>query len=95
MNDFRKAAGSEIFSKFHQELSSGSLKPVIFLFAANGNVKPKLIFLGRQMINGSRRLLFQQTCPSMSMSIERLPLSAILKEDHRRQLWVFKNEQST
>jgi hypothetical protein len=35
----------------------------ISLFAANG--KRKFVFLGRQMINGNRRLLFQQTCPSI------------------------------
>ncbi len=37
----------------------------IRLFAANGNGKRKFVFLGRQMINGNRRLLFQQTCQSM------------------------------
>ncbi len=35
------------------------------LFAANGN--GKLVFLGRQTINGNRRLLFRQMCPSTSM----------------------------
>jgi hypothetical protein len=35
------------------------------LFAANGNRKWKFVFLFRQTINGNRRLLFQQTCPSM------------------------------
>ncbi len=25
----------------------------------------KFVFLSRQMINGNRRLLFQETCPSM------------------------------
>jgi hypothetical protein len=35
------------------------------LFAANGNGKQKFVFLGRQMINVNRRLLFQRTCPSM------------------------------
>jgi hypothetical protein len=47
------------------------------LFAENGNGKlpfvclkrkRKLVFLGRQMINGNRRVLFQQTCPSMYLS---------------------------
>jgi hypothetical protein len=33
---------------------------VFLLFAAKGNGKLKLVFLGRQMINGNRRLLFQQ-----------------------------------
>ncbi len=33
------------------------------LFFANR--KRKFVFLGRQTINGNRRLLFQQTCPSM------------------------------
>jgi hypothetical protein len=31
-------------------------------YAGNGNGKRKFVFLGRQMINGNRRLLFQQTC---------------------------------
>ncbi len=35
------------------------------LFAANGNGKFKFFFLGLKTINGKRRLLFQQTCPSM------------------------------
>jgi hypothetical protein len=35
------------------------------LFAANGNGKRKFVFLSRQTINGNRRLVFQQTCPSM------------------------------
>ncbi len=35
------------------------------LFAANGKRKQKFVSFGRQMINGNRRLLFQQTCPSM------------------------------
>jgi hypothetical protein len=30
-----------------------------------GNGKRKLLVLGRQTINGNRRLLFRQTCPSM------------------------------
>jgi hypothetical protein len=34
------------------------------LFVANGNGK-RTIYLGRQIINGKRRLLFQQTCLSM------------------------------
>ncbi len=33
------------------------------LFSANR--KWKLVFLGRQTINGNQHLLFQQTCPSM------------------------------
>ncbi len=33
------------------------------LFAANGNAK--FLFLGRQILNGNRRLLFQKMCPSM------------------------------
>jgi hypothetical protein len=35
------------------------------LFAANENGKRRFVILGRQTINGNRRLLFQQTCPSM------------------------------
>ncbi len=34
-------------------------------FTANGKRKWNFVFLGRQTINGNRRLLFQQTCPSM------------------------------
>ncbi len=34
------------------------------LFAANGNGEQTLVFLGRQTINGNRRLLLQQMCPS-------------------------------
>jgi hypothetical protein len=36
------------------------------LFSANGNGKWKFVFLGRSMINGNRRSLFQQMCPSMT-----------------------------
>jgi hypothetical protein len=32
------------------------------------NGKWKVVFLGRQTINGNRRLLFQKTCPSMLLS---------------------------
>ncbi len=39
------------------------------LFAENRNIKGKFVFLGRQTMNGNRRLLFQQTCPSMPLSI--------------------------
>ncbi len=39
------------------------------LFPANGSGKRKLIFLSRQMISDNRRLLFQQTCPSMMFSL--------------------------
>jgi hypothetical protein len=35
------------------------------LFAANRNRKRKFVFFGRQEINGTRKLLFQQTCLSM------------------------------
>jgi hypothetical protein len=34
-------------------------------FALNGNGKRKFVFLGRQMINSNRQLLFKQTCLSM------------------------------
>jgi hypothetical protein len=37
--------------------------------AANVNGKQKFVFLGRQTINGNRRLLFQITCPSMLVGI--------------------------
>ncbi len=40
------------------------------LFAANWNVKPKIVFLGLQMMNGIGRLLFQRTCPSMLKSFK-------------------------
>ncbi len=33
----------------------------------NGNRKRKYVVLGRQTINDNRRLLLQQTCPSMVM----------------------------
>ncbi len=33
------------------------------------NRKQKFVFFSRQMINSNRRLLFQQTCPSMQYSI--------------------------
>jgi hypothetical protein len=39
------------------------------LLAANGNGKRKFVFLGRQTINGNRRLLFQQTCLSMLAAV--------------------------
>ncbi len=35
------------------------------LLAANEQGKWKFVFLGLQTINGKRRLLCQQTCPSM------------------------------
>jgi hypothetical protein len=31
----------------------------------NGNEKRKFVFLGQPTVNGIRRLLFQQRCPSM------------------------------
>jgi hypothetical protein len=37
------------------------------LFAANGNGKRTFVFIGLQTIDGKRRLLFQQTCPTMSV----------------------------
>ncbi len=37
------------------------------LFAVNGNGICKFLFLGQQAINGKRRLLFQQSCPSMDL----------------------------
>ncbi len=37
------------------------------MFAANGNGKRKFVFLGRQTISNNRRLLYQQSCPSMSI----------------------------
>jgi hypothetical protein len=39
----------------------------------NGNGKQKFVFLGRQMINGNRRLLFQQTCPFTYVTTKELP----------------------
>ncbi len=33
------------------------------------NRKQKFVFFGRQMINGNRSLLSQQTCPSMIVAI--------------------------
>ncbi len=38
------------------------------LFAATGTGKRKFVFLGRQTINGNRRLLFQKTCPSITLN---------------------------
>ncbi len=35
---------------------------------ANGNRKRNFVFLGQQMINSSRRLLYQPACPSMMTS---------------------------
>ncbi len=54
---------------------------VYFLQMENGNGKPRFVcckwkqtfvFLGRQMINGNRRLLFQHMCPSMENAINIL-----------------------
>ncbi len=39
------------------------------LFAANRNGKPKFVFIDRQAINGKRRTLFPQTCPSMGLTV--------------------------
>ncbi len=39
------------------------------LFAANGNGKWNYVFIGRQEINGNRRLLFQPTCPSIRIFV--------------------------
>jgi hypothetical protein len=36
-----------------------------YIRSKNGNGKRKFVFFGRQTISGNRRLLFQQTCPSM------------------------------
>ncbi len=41
------------------------------LFAENGNGKRKFVSLGRQTINSSWLLLFQQMCPSMVVSQEK------------------------
>jgi hypothetical protein len=47
------------FRKRETELTEdGNLR----LLAANGKGKPMFVVLGRQTINGNRRLLFQQTC---------------------------------
>ncbi len=47
------------FRKRKTELTEdGNLR----LLAANGKGKPMFVVLGRQTINGNRRLLFQQTC---------------------------------
>jgi hypothetical protein len=37
----------------------------LLLFSANRDGKQKIVFLGRQSINGKWCLLYQQTCPSM------------------------------
>jgi hypothetical protein len=39
------------------------------LFSAKGKRQTEVCFLGRQTINGNRRLLFLQTCPSMQKSV--------------------------
>jgi hypothetical protein len=39
------------------------------LFAAIRKGKQKFVFLGQQMINRNRRMLCQQTCPSMQLCI--------------------------
>jgi hypothetical protein len=44
------------------------------LFAANGNRKLKFVFLGQQTISGNRRLLFPQTCPSLTKAIHSVIL---------------------
>jgi hypothetical protein len=42
--------------KLERQISGG--------FATDGNGKRTSVFLGRQIINGNQRLLFQQTCQS-------------------------------
>jgi hypothetical protein len=60
------------------------------LFAANGNAEQKFVFLGRQTINGNRRLLFQQT-PSMSVCYV-VPLLVCNKEEKLGVLTVSSSE---
>ncbi len=60
------------------------------LFAAKGNGKRTFIFLGQQTINGNRRLLLQQTCPSMfkqmeSTSLNRAGFRTIIPEPYPKQ----------
>ncbi len=39
----------------------------MYLYIRKRKRKTEVFFLGRQTINGNRRLLFQQTCPSLLM----------------------------
>jgi hypothetical protein len=61
VNGLRKIAWASVFHCYKRKTEAA----IFGLFAANGNGKRKFVFLGRQTINGNRRLLFQQTCPSM------------------------------
>jgi hypothetical protein len=49
------------------------------------NRKQKFVFLSQQTISGNRRLLFQQTCPSMSMRIYETLL--ILRDMRPRRIY--------
>ncbi len=48
-------------------------------FAANG--KRKFVFLGRQAINGYRRLLCEQMCPSMIITVWAEAFGSIWRSD--------------
>jgi hypothetical protein len=52
-----------------------SAKPKLPFVYCKRNGKRMFVFLGRQTINGNRRLLFQQTCPSMPISREKIQLT--------------------
>ncbi len=51
------------FRKQKMELTENGNGKLPFI-CCNGNGKWKFVILGRQTINGNRRFLFQQTCPS-------------------------------
>jgi hypothetical protein len=54
-----------------------------YLFAENRNVKRKLFFHSRQMVNGNRPLLFQQTCPSIAKwQLEEMTSDSLKMEDN-------------
>ncbi len=47
--------------------------------------KWKFIFLGRQMFNGNRRLLFQKTCPSMNFPMVKAIVAMKVSSSRRRE----------
>ncbi len=72
--DTRKTELPELTENGHFRLfaSNGKRKTEMgnfLLFAAYGNEKQKFVFLGQQTLNDNRRLLFQQTCPSMNIKV--------------------------
>ncbi len=64
--------------------AKGERKRQISSLSANGNGKQMFVFLDRQTKNGNLQLLFQQTCPSMSISGVRIAVLTVLTQHKGR-----------